>query len=154
MMHHLISLQQGRRMSAAISEEFLVDNLRGMSERQRITLRQKIGTSQPKLTEAVILMENNLEEVLSTTELANYVKVSKRQLECLFKTYLDYTPMQYYLKLRLRNAKRLLLQTDKAVTEISICCGFKSSPHFSKSYKDLFSISPRDERRQILNNKS
>ena len=103
MMHHLISLQQGRRMSAAISEEFLIDNLRGMTERQRIPLRQQIGTSQPKLTEAVVLMENNIEECLSPTELANYVQLSKRQLERLFKTYLDSTPMHYYLNLRLLN---------------------------------------------------
>ena len=154
MMHNLISLQQGRRMSAAISEEFLIDNLRGMTERQRIPLRQQIGTSQPKLTEAVMLMETNIEECLSPTELANYVELSKRQLERLFKTYLDCTPMQYYLNLRLRNAKRLLLQTDKAITEIAISCGFKSSPHFSKSYKDLFNISPRDERRLILKRQS
>lgn len=150
MMHNLISLQQGRRMSAAISEEFLIDNLRGMTERQRIPLRQQIGTSQPKLTEAVTLMETNIEECLSPTELASYVDVSNRQLERLFKTYLDCTPMQYYLNLRLRNAKRLLLQTDKAVTDIAIDCGFKTSAHFSKSYKDLFKLSPRDERRLVL----
>lgn len=150
MMHHLISLQQGRKMSAAISEEFLIDNLRGMTERQRIPLRQQVGSNQPKLTEAVMLMENNIEECLSPSELASYITLSKRQLERLFKTYLNCTPMQYYLHLRLRRAKQLLLQTDKSITDISLSCGFKSSSHFSKAYKDLFKLSPRDERRYIL----
>jgi len=139
-------------MSAAISEEFLIDNLRGMTDPQRIPLHQQIGTSQPKLTEAVTLMENNLEETLTPLELAHYVELFKRQLERLFKTYLACTPMQYYLSLKLRNAKRLLLQTERSVTEVAIACGFKSSPHFSKTYKDLFKITPREERRFILKN--
>ena len=97
-------------------------------------------------------MESNLEECLSSKELADYVELSRRQLERSFRVYLDCTPMQYYLRLRLRNARRLLLQTDKPVTDIAISCGFKSSPHFSKSYKDMFNMSPRDERRMILKN--
>jgi transcriptional regulator GlxA family with amidase domain len=152
MMHHLVSLQHGRRLASAVSEKLLVDHVRGMGDPQRIPLRQQIGTGQPKLTEAVRLMESNLEECLSSKELADYVELSRRQLERSFRVYLDCTPMQYYLRLRLRNARRLLLQTDKPVTDIAISCGFKSSPHFSKSYKDMFNMSPRDERRMILKN--
>jgi len=150
MMHQFISLQHGQRLASAISEEFLLDNLRGNNDRQRIPLRQKVGTSQPKLTEAVMLMEANLEDLLTSDELAKYVGITRRQLERLFRNHLNYTPNQYYLGLRLRNAKRLLLQTDKSITDISMICGFKSLPHFSKCYKDMFGLSPRDERRFIL----
>jgi len=150
LMHHLITLQHGRRLAAAVSEKLLVDHVRVMDDPQRIPLRQQIGTGQPKLTEAVRLMESNLEEHLSPKELADYVGLSVRQLERSFREYLDCTPMQYYLRLRLRNARRLLLQTEKSITDISIVCGFKSSPHFSKSYKDMFNVSPSEERRMIL----
>ena len=150
MMHHLVSIQHGRRLAAAISEEFLVDHVRGMTDRQRIPLRQQIGTSQPKLTEAVMLMEANIEDPLTPDELSGYVKISRRQLERLFRSYLNCTPTQYYLGLRLRNARRLLLQTEKAIIDISLVCGFSSAPHFSKCYKDMFGLPPRDERRLLL----
>ena len=150
MMHHLVSMQHGRRLAAAISEEFLVDHVRGMTDRQRIPLRQQIGTSQPKLTEAVMLMEANIEEPLSPDELSSLVKISRRQLERLFRSYLNCTPTQYYLGLRLRNARRLLLQTERAIIDISLMCGFSSAPHFSKCYRDLFGLPPRDERRLLV----
>jgi transcriptional regulator GlxA family with amidase domain len=150
MMHHIVAMQHGRRLAAAISEEFLVDHVRGMKDRQRIPLRQQIGTSQPKLTEAVMLMESNIEEPLSPDELSSLVNISRRQLERLFRSYLNCTPTQYYLGLRLRNARRLLLQTEKAIIDISIVCGFSSAPHFSKCYRDMFGLPPRDERRLLL----
>lgn len=150
MMHHIVSMQHGRQLAAAISEEFLVDHVRGMKDRQRIPLRQQIGTSQPKLTEAVMLMEANIEELLTPDELSSLVKISRRQLERLFRSYLNCTPTQYYLGLRLRNARRLLLQTEKAIIDISLVCGFSSAPHFSKCYKDLFGLPPRDERRLLV----
>lgn len=150
MMLELISQDQGSSMSAAISESFLVDRVRSMQDHQRIPLRQKLGTSQPKLTEAVLLMESNLEEPLTPDELASYVNISRRQLERLFRSYLHCTPTQYYLGLRLRNARLLLLQTEKSIVEISLACGFASAPHFSKCYRDLFGLPPRDERRLLL----
>lgn len=150
LMHHMVALEHGHSLSAAITEEFLVDHIRGMTDRQRIPLRQQIGTSQPKLTEAVMLMEANIEEPLTPDELAECVEISRRQLERLFRAYLDKTPTQYYLGLRLRNARRLLLQTEKTIIDISIACGFSSAPHFSKCYRDLFGLPPRDERRLML----
>ncbi|MEH6458076.1 MAG: GlxA family transcriptional regulator [Cocleimonas sp.] len=150
LMHHIVTMHHGRQLAAAISEEFLVDHVRGMTDRQRIPLRQQIGTSQPKLTEAVMLMEANIEDPLTPDELSSLVKISRRQLERLFRSYLSCTPTQYYLGLRLRNARRLLLQTEKAIIDISLVCGFSSAPHFSKCYRDMFGLPPRDERRLLL----
>ncbi len=150
MMHHVLSLHHGRQLAASVSEEFLIDHVRSMTDRQRIPLRQQIGTSQPKLTEAVMLMESNIEDPLTPDELSSLVKISRRQLERLFRSYLNCTPTQYYLGLRLRNARRLLLQTDKAIIDISLVCGFSSAPHFSKCYRDMFGLPPRDERRLLL----
>ena len=150
MMLELISRKHGKPLSTTISESLLVDRVRSMQDHQRIPLRQQLGTSQPKLTEAVLLMESNLEEPLSPDELANYVHISRRQLERLFRSYLQCTPTRYYLSLRLRNARLLLLQTEKTIVDISLSCGFASAPHFSKCYRDMFGLPPRDERRLLL----
>lgn len=147
MMLNLIGRQHGGELAAAISEEFICDRIRGQNDRQRIPLRLHLGTSQPKLIEAVSLMEANLEEPMSLDELARHVGLSRRQLERLFQKHLSCVPTRYYLELRLARARQLLLQTSMSIVDVAFACGFVSAPHFSKCYRDFFGIPPRDERR-------
>jgi transcriptional regulator GlxA family with amidase domain len=98
------------------------------------------------LQEIVALMEANLEEPIELDELANYVGLSRRQLERLFQKYLQSSPSRYYLKLRLIRARQLLKQTPISIVELSVVCGFVSTPHFSKCYREYFGIPPSDER--------
>ncbi|MFQ5936842.1 MAG: GlxA family transcriptional regulator [Acidiferrobacterales bacterium] len=147
MMLHLISQQHGTDLAANISEEFMCERIRGRHDRQRIPLRLQLGTSQPKLTEAVMLMEANIEEPISLDEIAELVGISRRQLERIFQKYLHCVPTRYYLELRLTRARQLLLQTSMSIVDVALACGFVSAPHFSKCYRDFFGIPPRDERR-------
>lgn len=147
MMLQLITRQHGQTLAASISEEFVCERIRGRHDRQRVPLRLRLGTSQPKLVEAVALMEANLEEPMSPDELARHVGLSRRQLERLFQKYLNYVPTRYYLELRLHRARQLLLQTSMSIVDVAFACGFVSAPHFSKCYRDYFGIPPRDERR-------
>lgn len=147
MMLGLIRRDFGNELSCKISEILICDRVRGNNDRQRTPLRMHLGTSQPKLTEAVTLMEANIEEPMSLDELSGYVGISRRQLERLFKKYLNCVPTRYYLELRLTRARQLLLQTNKSIVDVALACGFISSPHFSKCYRDFFGIPPRDERR-------
>ena len=94
-------------------------------------------------------MESNLEEPLTLNEVSDYVGVSRRQLERLFKNNLNITPSRYYLELRLSRARLLLIQTSVPVIDVAISCGFSSAPHFSKCYSDLFGRSPSSERRTL-----
>ncbi|MGH1543854.1 MAG: GlxA family transcriptional regulator [Arenicella sp.] len=146
MMLQLIKQQQGEKLAVSISEQFMCDRMRGSLDKQRIPLKLLIGTHQPKLIEAVALMEANLEELINLDELSRLVGISRRQLERLFKKYLNCVPRRYYLELRLKRARQLLLQTDKSIVDVAVACGFVSAPHFSKSYRDLFDIPPSMER--------
>ncbi len=150
MMLKLIAESHGGKLSANISEQFICDRIRGRHDRQRTPLQQHLGASQPKLIEAITLMEANIEEPMSIDELSHLVGVSRRQLERLFQKYLNCVPTRYYMDLRLNCARRLLLQTGKSVIDVSLACGFVSPPHFSKCYRDYFGIPPRDERQQKL----
>ena len=147
MMLNLINRDHGGHLAVAVSEEFICERIRGRNDRQRIPLRLSLGTSQPKLVEAVSLMEANLEEPMSLDELAKHVELSRRQLERLFQKHLNCVPTRYYLELRLARARQLLLQTTMSIVDVAFACGFVSAPHFSKCYRDYFSVPPRDERR-------
>ncbi len=150
MMHHIVSMQNGRQLASAISEWFIVHHVRESTDRQSIPLRQKIGANKPKLIEAMELMEANIEDPFKNDELSDLMNLSRHQLDRLFKNYLNCSLSHYYLGLRLRNARRLLLQTEVSIADISKACGFSSAPHFSKCYRDMFGLPPRDERRLLL----
>ncbi len=147
MMLSIIRRDHNASLACKLSEALICERVRGHNDHQRIPLRMHLGTSQPKLTEAVTLMEANLEEPMSLDELSGYVGISRRQLERLFKKYLNCVPTRYYLELRLTRARQLLLQTNKSIVDVALACGFISSPHFSKCYRDYFGMPPRDERR-------
>ncbi|GAC1036355.1 transcriptional regulator ArgR [Pseudomonas sp. No.117] len=144
----MIGRDRDAEQAGTIAEELIVERLREGSERQRIPLKNRLGSSHPKLTQAVMLMEANIEEPLTTDEIAQHVCVSRRQLERIFKQYLARVPSQYYLELRLNRARKMLTQTSKSIIQIGLSCGFSSGPHFSSAYRNFFGVTPRDDRNQ------
>jgi len=146
MMLKLIESKHGSKLVTSISEQFMCERLRSAKDRQKIPLHFSLGSKQPKLTEAAVLMEANIEEPIGLEELSTFIGISRRQLERLFQKHLQCVPTRYYLNLRLNRARLLLLQTNKSIMDIAIACGFVSAPHFSKCYKELFGFPPSDER--------
>ena len=147
LMMNYIAREHGRHLAAAIAEQLVHDRIRGTRDVQRRPLVQHIGTGQPRLVDAVQLMEANLEEPLPVEQIAELVGLSRRQLERLFRRHLKCVPSRYYLRVRLAKAHHLLRQTSNSIMSIALSAGFVSASHFSKAYKDLFGYPPRDERR-------
>ena len=73
-----------------------------------------------QLSMVIRMMEENIEELTSPSLLAKDVKMSTRQLERLFRRYLNRSPKRYYMELRLQKARNLLMQTDMSV--INVAC--------------------------------
>ena len=144
----LVAEHHGPDLAALVAEELNVERIRAGDEQQRVPLRNRLGSTHPKLTQAVILMEANIEEPLTTDEIARHVGVSRRQLERIFKQYLNSVPSQYYLELRLNRARQILQQTSKSIIQIGLSCGFSSGPHFSSAYRNCFGVTPREDRNQ------
>ena len=108
--------------------------------------KQAFSKKQPQINEAIELMQANIEEPLGADELASLVGISRRQLERLFRKHLDTVPSKYYLKLRLEQARKLLLETTISVVEVGVACGFSNASHFSTAYKNHFKKTPREDR--------
>ncbi|WP_236037280.1 choline metabolism transcriptional regulator GbdR [Marinomonas vulgaris] len=146
---NMMTRQHGVKLSNAISDMFICDRIRNESDQQRMPARQfnQMGICTPKLVDVIELMENNLEEPIELDELADFVNVSRRQIERMFHRHLDCSPSRYYLRLRLERARKLLKQSNMSIVEISMACGFISTPHFSRCYRKHIGVSPRDERK-------
>ena len=146
MMLNLITDAFGASLASDISDQFIHDRIREQTDRQRMELRSRIGVSHPKLLAVVQIMEENLEDPLPQTELAEMTFLSTRQLERLFRKYLNTTPTRYYLNLRLARARHLLRQTSMSILSVALACGFVSASHFSKCYRECYGRTPRAER--------
>ncbi len=97
------------------------------------------------LREIVKLMEANLEEPLDLGQMSSLVKLSRRQIERLFRSQLGTTPLRYYLELRVTEARRLLQHSRLSIVQVAVACGFVSPSHFSKCYTAYFGNSPSRE---------
>ena len=148
LMLNLVAGTHGRTLARDISEQFIVDRMRTGQDPQRAPLHQLMeARNQPKLMEAVTLMEANIDEPLAMTEVAALAGVSRRQLQRLFHRYLHCAPTRHYLDLRLERGRLLLLQTGFPLADVATRCGFSSVRLFSKRYLQRYGRHPRQERR-------
>lgn len=144
----LVTQQLGEELGTAISNSLAYDRARNLSELQQVPPCDLLGDNQPKLSEAIALMEANLEEPMTQTELASHVNISARQLERIFQKHLGRSPARYYLELRMSRARKMLIRTNQSIIDVAIANGFLSGTHFSRRYRGFFGISPREARKR------
>ncbi|NNM62316.1 MAG: GlxA family transcriptional regulator [Steroidobacteraceae bacterium] len=147
LMLHLIQSKLGARLSQLVSEQFIVERVRKDTDRQYVPLRAQIGPASRGLIRVAQLMEENIEKPMSLDKIAKSTGLSRRQIERLFRRDLNCVPKRYYLEMRLRRARELLLQTAMPIMDITAACGFQSPPHFSKCYRSQFGHPPSAERK-------
>jgi len=148
MMLAMIAKRHPQSLVDGVADMLVCERHRSDAEMQVIPMWSRKADMQPKLKEVLQLMEANLEEPITLQELADYVSLSRRQLERLFLRHLHSTPSRYYLKLRLDRARRLLKQTSRSIVEITSMCGFISTTHFSRCYRKYMGVSPKSDRIQ------
>ncbi len=145
---YLIERDHGRDLANHVAEKMVYSAPRSPHHNQRLSLQLRAGKRSSKLSDAVEIMNANIEAPLTPSEVAEAVGLSSRQLERLFRKHLGTTPKTHYTGLRLRKARDLMFQTDMKLSEICFACGFNSQTHFSKAYRSVFGVSPsRDDGR-------
>jgi AraC-like DNA-binding protein len=65
----------------------------------------------------------------------------------MFKQYTGIAPVQYYLDLRIRRAREMLISTDQSIKEIAYEVGFHSIHYFSRTFKKKSGVSPSEIRK-------
>ena len=150
MMLRVIAIQHGAYLAHEVAEVALYQNMRSGESAQRHDLESRTGISNVKILDAIRIMDLHIEDPLSCQQLAMTVNLSPRQLERLFRRHFDCTPGQYYLKLRLETARDLLRRTNRAVLDVAIACGFASTSHFTKCYRERYSCTPTEERQSYF----
>lgn len=99
-----------------------------------------------EVTEYIYTHLNDAE--LSIQQLAQHVSISRTQLYLNIKRLTGYTPSQFMLNIKMKEAKKLIQNTDMTSSEISYKLGYCNPNHFSRQFKEYYGSSPSEFRKQ------
>ena len=92
-------------------------------------------------------MFEHVQSSLTLNELADHVSLSKPHFIHLFKQITGYSPIEYYLRLKIQRACQYLDLTDYSVKEISKNIGIQDPYYFSRVFGKIMGQSPSDYRK-------
>lgn len=100
-----------------------------------------------RVRDALDRIESTCQEPLSLTKLADWAGISPFHFLRVFRRVTGTTPHQYLLGTRVRLAIRMLLDTERPVTEIAYEVGFEDLSNFVRTFHRLVGCSPGVYRR-------
>lgn len=99
-----------------------------------------------KLRRVTELMESGLDQEFSLEALAAEAELSPFHFSRVFKQSTGFSPSEYFIRLRMVEARRLLRETDRSVIEIGLDVGYSSPSHFAQVFRRAVGVSPSDYR--------
>ncbi|HHF2872175.1 TPA: AraC family transcriptional regulator N-terminal domain-containing protein [Vibrio diabolicus] len=100
------------------------------------------GSHSHQIAKAIDWLKNNFVEPLSVSELAAYSGMSKSAFYTHFRSMTSMTPLQFQKKLRLSEARRLMLTENLDAMATTFKVGYESPSQFSREYSRLFGAPP------------
>lgn len=92
--------------------------------------------------QALEYIREHYSEDISSTVIAEAIQVSEGYLRMVFKKELSSTVKEYILQYRIERSKELLQSDGKKIYEIAAQCGFMSSQHFSRVFRQVTGMTP------------
>ncbi|WP_237058051.1 AraC family transcriptional regulator [Microbulbifer sediminum] len=115
-----------------------------MSEMGPHLRKLSVADSQSNRVSRVIgILQERYAEPLRIRELAEYANMSESSLYHSFKQVTRMSPLQFQKKLRLHEARRLMLAEGLEAASASYRVGYESPSHFSREYSRMFGAPPR-----------
>ncbi|WP_293577031.1 helix-turn-helix domain-containing protein [Phaeobacter sp.] len=141
----LIGQQQGQALRLDVADLFMsAETEQGQPGGQlRTAVRSKT------LARAIAVMERHLETPLPLSDVARQCGRSSRELARRTQAELGATPQQLYRHLRLKQARKQVLETDFSIAEIALRCGYEDPSALTRAFKAEFQTTPRALRRDI-----
>lgn len=103
-----------------------------------------------RIQHAIEFIEENLQEVLSITEIASKAYFSAFHFQRLFQAISGFTVQLYIRKRRLTEAAILLKETDKSILEIAISFQYGSQEAFTRAFESCFGMTPAQYRKKEI----
>ncbi|TPE47346.1 AraC family transcriptional regulator [Maribrevibacterium harenarium] len=101
------------------------------------------GSHSQQIARAIDWLYDHFHEPLSVSNLANYVGMSKSAFHQHFRAVTSMTPLQFQKKLRLNEARRLMLTESLDASAVTYQVGYESPSQFSREYARFFGLPPK-----------
>jgi transcriptional regulator GlxA family with amidase domain len=138
----LISTFLGPVEVAELGNRLLLSSIRHSDAEQPHDIADNAGLFDARVTQAIKLMETNMEDPLSMTELTSRVGLSTRHVERVFREVFDETPARFYKRLRVRRARTMIENTLIPLIDVAIATGFCSHNALSRAVRDEYGATP------------
>jgi len=109
--------------------------------------RYQGGLPTYQLNQVLDYIDARLAEDIKLSDLAELLGMSPFHFGRMFKQSTGISPHQYVIQQRIEQAKRLLKNSDQAIIDIALECGFNSHSHLSKQFRQVTGLTPREFRR-------
>ena len=131
-------------LSSLIQQEIYY---RLLSAQQGHKLRQLVinGSHTHRIAQATDWLKAHSDEPVVIADLASRCGMSVSGFHQHFKEITQLSPLQYQKKLRLMEARRLIISNDSQISQIAMQVGYESPSQFSREYKRLFGNSPNSD---------
>lgn len=98
------------------------------------------------IQEAISYIEEHYQKDISIEEIASNCGLNRSYFGKIFKEEIGSTPQKFLLNYRMVKSTELLRHTDMPISEISPLVGYANQLHFSRAFKGLYGVSPRQWR--------
>lgn len=108
---------------------------------------QSVLEQNKHVTDVVRYMYRHLEENLTLEQIGEEFSLSKSYLNAIFQKHTQHSPMDFFIHLKMKRSCRLLRTTDLPVYEVAQKMGYADPYYFSRIFKKIVGISPRQYRK-------
>ena len=108
---------------------------------------QSVLEQNKHVTDVVRYMYRHLEENLTLEQIGEEFSLSRSYLNAIFQKHTQHSPMDFFIHLKMKRSCRLLRTTDLPVYEVAQKMGYADPYYFSRIFKKIVGISPRQYRK-------
>ena len=111
-------------------------------------LTQSSKMSDYYIQEAIHYMEQNFQNDISIEEIAAVCGINRSYLGKIFRNSIGRSPQEFLMNYRMEKATELLKLTTLSIADIGTAVGYGNPLHFSRAFKNIYGVSPREWRNE------
>lgn len=139
------------QMTKLYLEQFLISLLRGAdSEKTEVILDSHEAWDNRLVNNMIHYLNERVYQNFSVTELCEHFCYSKTQLSKVFKQATGCTLVEYYSKLKMKEAKFLIRENKLNFSQISEQLSFESPQYFFRTFKRITGMTPKEYKNSVM----
>lgn len=140
----------GQQLIKLYLEQLLIMLIRYEKNKETGVVFSEIkGLHNPLVKSIIELLENNIYGKITVDEICTNLNYSRAYLSKVFKKSQKCTINDYYMQQKIKEAKKLIRNSSKSISQISDMLCFDNPQYFSRVFKKYTNMTPREYRNSV-----